>query len=286
MISHIPRFASYVTLLALIFVAPVSAMAQAQPELPKPSPQAQVMQQVGLTEITVAYSSPALKGRVIWGKLVPYSELWRNGANTATTITFSTKVKFAGKAVDAGTYALYTIPGAKSWTAILNKNAAAWGTRGYDKSNDVARVTVKTSKAAKRERMSFVFSNTTDSRTRLDLEWDTLRVSIPIEADTNAHALANIKKVIDGGWSPHARSATYLMEQGDLKQALVLANTSIAIKDTWSNYWIKAQLLAKQGHKTDALAAAQKAQALGGSNRIYGFYKKDIATAVAAWKKR
>src|SRR5437763_17077101 len=96
-------------------------VARADLDLPRPSPFAKVTQTVGYTDITVDYSSPGVKGRKIWGNVVPYDKLWRAGANLATKVTFSRDVTFAGKPVAAGTYAFFLIPTKGAWTVILNK---------------------------------------------------------------------------------------------------------------------------------------------------------------------
>ncbi|MDX2168225.1 MAG: DUF2911 domain-containing protein [Deltaproteobacteria bacterium] len=260
---------------------------QTPPELPQASPNASVMQQVGLTKFTVTYSSPGVKGRTVWGELVPYDQLWRTGANLATQIEASRDFTFGGTKVPAGTYALYTIPGKSSWTVILNKNPNAGGTRGYDEKNDVARISVTPTQIPARERLAFLFSNTTEDSSRLDLEWDTLRVSMPIKVDTAQQATANIDKALADAWRPHFASARYLLDSGgDLKTALGYIDTSIAIKSTWWNNWVKAQILAKQGNQAEAVVAAEQAQKLGQGDEIYeGFFKDQIAKSIADWKK-
>lgn len=260
---------------------------QTPPELPQASPKARVEQQVGLTQFAVTYNSPGVKGRTVWGDLVPYDELWRTGANAATTLEASRDFTFGGTKVPAGTYALYTIPGKTSWTVILNKNPGASGTRGYDKKNDVARVTVTPATAPARERLAFLFADTTDDATRLDLEWDTLRVSVPVTVDTQAQAMANIDKALGDAWRPHFASARYLLDSGgNLDQAIGYIDTSIAIKPTWWNTWVKAQILGKQGKRSEAVAAAEEAQKLGQGDEIFeGFFKTPVAEAIAGWKK-
>jgi hypothetical protein len=274
----------FVALLA--FAAPAAAQ-QSTLELPQPSPAARVEQQVGVTKFSIAYSSPGVKGRQIWGGLVPYEELWRTGANAATTLEASRDFNFGGKQVTAGSYALYTIPTKSTWTVILNKNPNAGGTRGYDKKNDVARVTVTPAQAPMRERLAFLFVDTTDSSTRLDLEWETLRVSVPITVDTKAQAAANIEKAVGDAWRPHFSSARYLLDNGgDLNQAMGYIDTSIGIKPTWWNNWVKAQILAKQGKRGEAVASAEQAQKLGKGDEVFeGFFKDQIAKAIADWKK-
>lgn len=274
-------------LLAALMLA-LPAHAQSALELPQPSPPASVKQRVGLTDFTVSYSSPGVKGRKIWGELVPYDELWRTGANAPTTLEASRDFDFGGTSVPAGTYSVFTIPGTKSWTFILNKNLKVAATRGYDQKDDVARVTVTPEKVPARERMAFLFSDTTDNSTRLDLEWEKLRVSMPIRVDTNTQALGNIDKALGEAWRPHFTSARYLLDNGgDLTRALALIDQSIAIKETWWNHWVRAQVLAKQGRAADAVAAAEKAQTLGRGDEVFeGFFKPQVAKAVEDWKKK
>src|SRR4029077_549934 len=111
-------------------------------EFPQASPTCTLKQRVGLTDIEINYSRPRAKGRPIFGGLVPYGEVWRTGANNATKIIFSTPVKLEGKDIPAGTYALFTIPGEKEWTIIINKGAAQWGAFQYDEKVDVVRFKV------------------------------------------------------------------------------------------------------------------------------------------------
>src|SRR5688572_4387403 len=162
---------------AIVTVLSPTASAQ-NLELPAPSPKARVDQRVGLTDFSLEYSSPGVKGRQIWGGLVLYDQPWRTGANAATKLTASKEFIIGGKKILAGSYALYTILGKQQWTVILNTSAIAWGTNGYDQKNDVLRFTVKPEAIPLRERLTFVFSNATDNDVRLDLEWEKLRLPI------------------------------------------------------------------------------------------------------------
>jgi hypothetical protein len=272
---------------ALGFAAPLAVAQDAGPKLPRPSPLARVEQQVGVTKLAVEYSSPGVKGRQIFGDLVPYGQLWRTGANAATKLEASGDFTFGGKAVKAGTYALYTIPEKTAWTVILNTNAEASGTQGYDEKNDVARVTVQPATVPQRERMAFLFSNTVDDSTRLDLEWDTLRVSVPIAVATRTQVMANIEEALGEAWRPHYASARWLLENGgDLDTALGYVEKSIGIKATWSNEWVKAQILGKQGRTADAVAAAERALALGKGDTVFeGFFKEAVSKAIAGWQQ-
>jgi len=272
-------------LAASAVLAATAAVAQA-PEVPAPSPKAKVDQRVGLTDFSVDYSSPGVKGRKIWGGLVPLGELWRTGANAPTKLTASRDFSFGDKSVPAGSYALMTIPGASSWTVILNKNVAG-GTNGYDQKDDVARVDVAPANAGPRERLTFLFADTTDDGTRLDLEWESLRVSVPIKVDTKAQVRTGIDKSLADAWRPHFAAGRYLYDSGgDLDTALQYLDTSIGIKPTWWNNWIRAQVLAKKGRSADAVAAAQKALDLGkGDEGFEDNFKANVEKSIADWKK-
>lgn len=148
---------------------------------PQASPLSRTSQRLGPAEIAVVYSSPGVKQRKIWGDLVPLGKIWRTGANASTKISFSKDVMVAGAQVKSGTYSLMTIPGASGWTVILNRNTAIRGDMSnYKTEEDVTRVAVAATKVPHRERMTFIFSDATEESVALDLEWETVRVRIPI----------------------------------------------------------------------------------------------------------
>lgn len=256
-------------------------------EVPQPSVKAKVEQRVGVTDFALEYSSPAVRGRTIWGTLVPYGELWRTGANAATKLTAGKEFSFGGTKVPAGTYTLLTIPNASSWTVILNKSVTIQGTNGYDTKDDVARATVKPETVPARERMTFLFSDTTDDATRLDLEWAGLRVSVPVKVDTAAHVKTGMEKSLGDAWRPHYAAGRYLLENGgDVDQAIRYFDTSIGVTPTWWNHWFKAQALAKKGRAAEAVATGEKAQQLGKGDDIFDqFFKDDVQKAIDGWKK-
>jgi hypothetical protein len=130
--------------LALVMASTLAPTAFAQEKLnfPAPSPNATVKQTVGLTEVEIVYARPAMRGREIFGKLVPYDQIWRTGANAATTISFSGPVEFGGRTVAAGTYALFSVPGQQTWEVILSSNTKQWGSYQHDAKDEVARVKV------------------------------------------------------------------------------------------------------------------------------------------------
>jgi len=275
-------------LAALAAVAAVVSPALAQTlEVPAPSAHAKVEQRVGITDFSVDYSSPAVRGRKIWGGLLPYDKLWRTGANACTKLTASRDFTFGDAAVPKGTYSVFSIPGATSWTVILNKNIEIAGTDGYDAKDDVARLTVKPDTIGPRERMTFLFSDTTDAATRLDLEWDNVRVSVPLKVDTQAQVLAGIDASLAEAWRPYYQAGRYLVESGgNVDTALGYLDTSIGIKSTWWNNWWRAQALAKKGRTADAIAAGEKTLEIGkGNDTFEQFFKADVVKTVDGWKK-
>lgn len=265
-----------------------ASVAQAQKiEVPDSSPVAGVKQRVGVSDFSVEYSSPGVKGRKIFGSLVPYDEVWRTGANAVSKLTASHDFTFGDKPVKAGTYAVFTIPGKTSWTVILSNQVGAWGSYAYDAKDDAARVTVKPQTVGQpRERMAFSFVDSTDDTTRLELAWDKVVVHVPLKVDTRGIINAGIAQYEAEAWRAPFTAARYLVENdGDLKKATELVDTSIALKPTWWNHWVKAQILGKQGKKAEAVKFGQQAQKLGAGERVYeGFYKDAVAKAIAGWK--
>lgn len=271
---------------ALVALTAMPALAQ-QLELPAPSPSAKVSQKVGLTEISVDYSSPATKGRKIWGDLVPWDKPWRTGANAATRITFSRDVTFGGKPVPAGTYSIVTVPAAQGWTVALSKELGLWvGGKPYDAKDDVVRVPATTAEIPSRERLTFLFSNTTDDETSLDMEWEKLRVSVPIKVDTASHTQASIKSTLEGAGRAHATAARYVADTAkDYDTALKYVDTSIAIQSNWYNNWIKADILARKGQYAEARKFAQASWDMGNKDPNF-FFRDTVSKALTEWKNK
>ncbi|WP_205525876.1 DUF2911 domain-containing protein [Pyxidicoccus trucidator] len=268
-------------------VALVATPAAAQLKLPAASPAAKVAQDVGVTEISIEYSSPAVKGRKIWGDLVPFDKVWRTGANAATKITFSRDVTFGGKPVPAGTYSIVSVPSQKGWKVMLNKELGLWATPApYAAANDVATATATTTEIPNRERLTFLFSNTTDDSTSLDLEWEKLRVSVPIKVDTAAQAKASIQQMQERTAGMHANAARYLADATkDLPAALKEADASVATQSNWFNQWIRADILARMGNYAEARKAAQIAWDLGNKDKNF-FFRDQVSKALADWKNK
>lgn len=255
-------------------------------ELPDLSPRAEVMQSAGITTITVNYASPGVKGRKIFGELVPMGKLWRTGANSATTLEVSTDVKIGGKDVPAGKYALFTIPNKDSWTIIINKNANQGGTRNYDQKLDQARFDVKPGKApTKMERLTFLFSDTQDDSTALILLWDDVQVVLPITIETNAMVAKGIEGYAKGSARALANAARHYKRVKQLDKALAMIDDALAVDESWFALWIKADILAEKGDIKAAYPIAQKAYDLGQKDD-YFFWKDLIAGKLEEWKSK
>lgn len=261
----------------------LSSLSFAELKLPALSPEAKVVQTAGLTTITVDYSAPAVKGRKIWGGLVPMDKVWRAGANHSTLITFSQPVMIGDKDVAAGSYAYFAIPGAQSWTLIVSKQTDLWGSDGYKPENDVVRVTAKPQPIPNRERLVYLVTNFDNAQAHIDLEWEKVRVTLPVKLKTAEQATASIK-ALDDMSGQYTSAARYYFEEKDYANTLAWADKSLAAKETWLGYWVKAQALAAQKKFKDALPLAEKAQALGQQNPERFFYADDVKKALADWK--
>ncbi len=274
--------------LAVLLAIPFStSLASAQAlETPQPSPRARVEQRVGLTDFSVDYSSPGVKGRKIWGALVPHDKAWRAGANASTKLTASRDFTFGGAPVKAGSYSLFIVPVARGpWTVILNGDPAVFGPE-RDAKKDVATVKVTPAAlAAPRERLLYFFNDTTDDRTSFEMEWERVRIRVPITVDTKTQVTASIEKATNDAWRPHAGAASYYLNAGDLDRALAFVDRSIAIQSNWRNEWLRAQILGKKGRKADATAAANRVLTLGKGDKVFeGAVREQVTKAIAGWK--
>lgn len=282
-----PRSTTWSRLVVLAAAALLSraAAAQALIETPAPSPKARVEQRVGITDVSIDYSSPGVKGRKIWGEVVPYDKVWRAGANAPTKLTVSRDFAFGGTRVKAGSYSVFVTPGRKTWAVALNADLTATQD-SHDDKNDVARVAVTPAALpALRERLIYLFSDTQDDRTNLDLEWDRVRIRVAITIDTRGAVTAGIEKALAAAWQPHATAASYYFNAGDLAKALALIDRSIAIESNWRNEWLRAQIQGKKGNKVEATASANRALALGkGDANFEQNVQPNVVKALAGWK--
>jgi hypothetical protein len=250
-----------------------TAYGQASLTLPEASPAASVSQTIGITNVTVAYHRPAVAGRPIWGKLVPYGEMWRAGANENTTITFSSDVKIGGKPVKAGTYGLHMLPTAKDWTVALSTMSLAWGSFSYDAKEDAVRTTVTPKPiATHEERLSYRFDDPTDTKATLVMSWEKLSVPVTIEVETPKIVMASVRQQLRGPsgftWQGFAQAGNYALKTGATEEALKLADRSIGINPNYQNLTLRAAVLEKQGNAKGAAELRAKAQAVATENDL------------------
>jgi Protein of unknown function (DUF2911) len=265
------------------------AMAQQAIKLPRVSQKATVTQAVGLTDVTITYSRPGVKGRPIWGALVPYDEVWRTGANEATTIVFSQDVTINGKPLPAGTYSLHTIPRKTNWTIIFNKKADQWGSYEYDATQDALRIDVTPTTGPDQEWMEFSFPEVANDSAKVELAWEKVRVPFKIETKTTEQALANIRTTLAGEvkeWNVPYSAASFAFNANldNRDEAMKWIDQSIGLKETFWNLRLKASMLEKAGKKKDAIALAEKAVTIGKQNKDNESEISKTEKQIAEWK--
>lgn len=263
-----PRNLAAAAVLVAVPLALAASPAQAQIDLPRVSQKASVSQTVGTTTISISYCRPGVKGRVIWGELVPYNEVWRTGANEATTITFSDPVTIEGTLLPAGTYSIGTIPTQTEWTVIFNKEKDLWGMFSYKPEQDALRIKVKPQPAELTEWMTFSFPSVSADTAEVALAWEKVRVAFTVKIDTAGITLAKTRAAVAGApaddWQTPYRAASYCL-QNDLntEEAVRWLEKSISIKPTFGNLGAKARYLAKKGDVKGAIETATRAIEVG-----------------------
>jgi hypothetical protein len=261
----------------------------AELKLPRVSQKSTVTQTVGLTDITITYSRPGVKGRVIWGGLVPYDQVWRTGANEATSIVFSQDVTINGKPLPAGTYSLHTIPGKTSWTIIFNKKADQWGSYEYDATQDALRVQAAPASGPNQEWMEFSFPELTTDAATVELAWEKVRVPFKIETKTTEQALASIRQALAGEvkeWNVPYGAASFAFNNNldNKPEAMKWVDQSIALKEVFWNLRLKAQMLGKDGKTKDAVAVGEKAVIVGKTDEDAAGEIPKLEKQIADWK--
>lgn len=256
--SHHRIARSVAVSLAIAWLAGVAA-AFAQPPitLPQPSQAASAGQRVGLTDITITYHRPAVNKREVWGKLVPYGQVWRAGANENTVITFSTPVSVGGHALPAGSYGLHMIPTEREWTVIFNKESKAWGSFFYDQADDAARVTVTPAAAPFEEHLAYTFDDVTDKSAVATLHWEKLAVPIRIDVDTPSVVVASLHSELRGlpgfSWQRLAQAADWCATNNvNLDEAGKWADQAVSQQENFTTLRAKASVADRKG---DAAAA-------------------------------
>jgi hypothetical protein len=254
---------------ALTLTLLAAPVAQAQIATPQPSPKGTVTQRVGLTDVTITYSRPSVKGRTIFGTVVPYGKRWRTGANATTSIKFSDDVTIEGKKVPAGEYGLYTVPNAAEWTVVLNKSLKQGAdVDGFKDDQDVARFTIKPYKLANKvETFTISFADLTPATASVDMLWDLTGAKFKITADVDSKVMAQIDEKVVKSASPApgdlAAAAVYYYDNSkDMKQALTWIQKANATDPKFWNVNTEAKIRLKMKDYKGAVAAAEQSKKL------------------------
>ena len=253
------------------------ASAQSDLKLPDASQAAEVKQRIALTDINVNYHRPLVKGRKIWGGLVPYGKVWRAGANENTTIEFSSPVSVEGKPLDKGTYGLHMIPNQDSCTVIFSKTNTGWGSYSYDQKDDALRVDVKPRPLAEnKEALEYEFEDLKPNSTAVTLKWEKLGIPFTVSINDADQTLQNIRAQMKGAgqfaWQAPDQAAQFcLTNKTDLDEALRWANLSIQNEERFENLSTKADILKALNKQDEAKTTWNKALEKADGPQLYTY---------------
>ncbi len=245
-------------------------------KLPDFSQHARVLQRLGLTDITIDYSRPALRGRKMFGGALAYGEVWRAGANFNTTFEVTDPVTIEGQPLPRGVYGLHMIPGETSWTVIFSRNSTSWGSFSYDPAEDALRVTVKPRAIEPQEMLSYELVDVTPRSTVVTMRWERVEVPFRVEVDTPVLVAQSLRNQLRGRaqseWQAWAEVANFLLENKvNTEEALQDAEQSVAIEDRFENEITKARALSALGRGEEAQAVRNKALGMGTERQVYDF---------------
>ena len=269
---------------ALALVITTSALAQVK--TPRPSPSATLMQTVGLTDITIKYSRPGVKGRTIWGTLVPYDKVWRTGANEATTITFSEDVTVEGQKLPKGTYSLHTVPGQAQWGIIFNSVADQWGSYSYDATKDVLRVNVTPQPAPHAEWLTFEIPEMTTDTAKIAIRWEKIVVPFTINTDSSARTMTSLKNAMKPDWRAAYGAANFAFENKGVATDQEISDwldKSLSVNENIANLWLKARFLERAGRKAEAIKTGEAA--IAAATPQQADFAAEVRRNVENWKK-
>jgi hypothetical protein len=274
-----------------VAAACLPAVARAGIDLPGENPSAKLSQQVGFTEIALEYTSPAVRGRKIWGSVVPFERVWSISPEGAPLIRFSKDVMVGDKPVPAGAYRLSAVPYKEKWTLVLTPQPASADTTAAADAPAPApradiKVTVRTKSAPNREHLAFQFADFSDDKALLVLEWEKLSVQIPIATNTNQLVQRGIRD-LDDAWRSYAQAARFMLEnRKDFDAGLKYANQSLALKEDWYTRWIKAALLAGKRNYREATSEAEHAYQLGpDGGDAFVVLEPQLKKNIADWRR-
>jgi DUF2911 family protein/tetratricopeptide repeat protein len=249
-------------------------------DLPLQSQHALITQRIGITDITINYHRPLVNSRQIWGKVVPYGEVWRAGANENTTVTFTDPVTIEGQPLDKGTYGLHMIPGENQWTVIFSKMSTAWGSFSYKQDEDALRVTVKPQTADFHDALTYDFDDVKPDSTVVTMRWEKVAVPFKVAVNLNDTVEASIHRQLRGlnqyyweSWDDVANY--YLASKTNLDEALKDEDKSIQTEERFDNLHAKSQILEAMGRKDDAATVLNKALEKASAQQLY-FYGRQL----------
>ena len=277
-----PRIRQLVLLCGVLSIASL-CLCHAQTlmlDLPRQSQHAVLTQRIGITDITINYHRPLANSRRIWGKVVPYGEVWRAGANENTTMTFSDPVTIEGQPLDKGTYGLHMIPGENQWTVIFSKTSSAWGSFTYKQDEDALRVTVKPQTAEFHDALTYDFDDLKPDSAVVMLRWEKVAVPFKVVVNVNDIVEASVNRQIRGlnqyYWEGWDDAATYfLTSKTNLEEALKDEDQSIKLEERFDNVMNKSRILDAMGRKDDATAARNQALEKASAQQLY-FYGRQL----------
>ena len=276
-------------LLLILMAFTMAYSVNAQIKTPQPSPFSKIEQKVGLTDVTLEFSRPAMRGRTIFGDLVPYDKLWRTGANANTKITFSDDVVIDGTTLKAGEYAIFTKPGKTDWEVIFYADASNWGTpRNWDDAKVAAKTTAKVYEMPmKIETFTIGFDDLSNSSAVIGMIWENAYVGVKFEVPTDKSVTASIKKAMSGpGANDYFSAAVYYLQEGkDIDKAKKWIGKAVDMTKDKPRFWYLRQqslIHAKAGDKSGAIAAAKKSLA-GAEKAGNADYVKMNKESLAEW---
>lgn len=237
-----------------------------QLKVPAPSPLQTIKQAFALSDISLEYSRPSAKGRIVFGDLVPFGKTWRTGANGATKITFGEDVKVEGNDLKAGSYAIYSVPNKDSWEIMFYKDLTLGGdVSNYKTENEVLRIKVKPSALSQQvESFTINFADLKPNSLNVELQWEKTRVAFNVVSEIDSKIMKNIETAVNNDSRPYYQAASYYYENDkDLKQALTWVDK--AIEQNPKAFWVatlKAKIQLKMKENKNAIESANKAIAL------------------------
>jgi hypothetical protein len=249
-------------------------------DLPRQSQHALVTQRIGITDITINYHRPMANGRPIWGKLVPYGQVWRAGANENTIITFSDPVTVEGQPLEKGTYGLHMIPGENQWTVIFSKNSSSWGSFTYKQEDDALRVNVKPQTTEVHDALAYDFDELKPDSVLITMRWEKIAVPFKVAVKVNDLVTASLHRQMHGlnqyYWEGWDDAATYfLTNKINLEEALNDEEKSIQIEERYDNLLDKSRVLEVMGRKDEATTFRNQALEKANALQLY-FYGRQL----------